>query len=290
MAAKSAHADVQESENVDPAGADVTFTDVKKRSLQESNAKNVRSSPSRRVKARSVPETGTGVGSRKAAVMNNAGMGALPPNTFGLQIPRVASSCGSNWSALGSEKGAASATILVGASSEGRAGGSANGNSNNAGLMKTALEEVSTAPSGLKPPSLRRNESSNSVLGDVGKSMPILSRSNSFLSQGGRGLNRNNSILSLLGGYPTAGLRESPSTERLLGLDGSEDKLLATLKAAEASNSAAASAANANVATGGTLGDHSLSFGQLDTMALTDLDEPGSVAITLQEDSKWTES
>lgn len=159
-------------------------------------------------------------------------------------------------------------------------------------LLKGPLDDPS-APSGSRPPTLRRNGSSNSVLADLSKGFGMLSRSNSFLSPAGKGVTRSNSILSLLSGIPTA-LRESPSTERLLGLDGGEDKVLATLKAMDAGNNAAATAivgpATSGGQSAGALGDRSLSFGQLHHMApLDELEDPGAVALALQEEAKWAD-
>jgi hypothetical protein len=89
-------------------------------------------------------------------------------------------------------------------------------------------------------------------------------------------------------------MRESHSTDRLLGLDlHGDDKVLATLKAMDAGGSAVASALAASHANGlgsssALLGDRSLSFGQLHHIAsLDDMDDPGAVALSLQEDSKW---
>jgi hypothetical protein len=139
---------------------------------------------------------------------------------------------------------------------------------------------------------LRRNGSSNSVLADLSKG--VLSRSNSFLSPAGKPVTRSNSILSLLSGIPTA-LRESSSTDRLLGLDvAGEDKMLANLRAIEASSSAAAAALAGGGSQAGhgmsssVLGDRALSFGQLHHIAsLDDMDDAGTVALSLQEDTKW---
>jgi hypothetical protein len=148
-------------------------------------------------------------------------------------------------------------------------------------------------PSGSRPPALRRNGSSNSVLAELSRGIGMLSRSNSFLSPAGKAVTRSNSILSLLSGIPTA-MRESHSTDRLLGLDlHGDDKVLATLKAMDAGGSAVASALAASHANGlgsssALLGDRSLSFGQLHHIAsLDDMDDPGAVALSLQEDSKW---
>eukprot|EP00171_Calliarthron_tuberculosum_P011112 IDg11112t1 len=188
-------------------------------------------------------------------------------------LPRVASSLVAAW-------GAAAATDKAAAAAE-----------------KQKHEDM-LASSGQKPPSLRRNESTNSVLG-AGTTAMVgpLSRSNSFLASGAagtsipRGFPRTNSILSLLSGLPTQGMRESSSTDRLLGLEPDGDRVLATLKATEAVNLAAASAVannHAGVPPVSVGMDRALSFGQLDGMAaLADLDDPSSVAISLQEEDKW---
>jgi hypothetical protein len=159
------------------------------------------------------------------------------------------------------------------------------------GSMPSAASLLA-GPSGSRPPTsfLRRNGSSNSVLADLNKG--LLSRSNSFLSPAGKPVTRSNSILSLLSGIPTA-LRESSSTDRLLGLDvAGEDKMLANLKIIEAGSSGAAAngASSSSQAGNGAsvLGDRSLSFGQLHHIAsLDDMDDAGAVALSLQEDGKW---
>lgn len=123
--------------------------------------------------------------------------------------------------------------------------------------------------------------------------MGVLSRSNSFLSPTGKAVTRSNSILSLLSGIPTA-MRESNSTDRLLGLDlQGEDRVIATLRAMEAGSTAVASALTPSHGGGlgsssSLLGDRSLSFGQLHHMAaLDDMDDAGAVALSLPEDVKW---
>lgn len=167
----------------------------------------------------------------------------------------------------------------------GESGGSM---SNLRALLRVPSDEA--APSASKPPTLRRNGSSNSVLADLSKNMGVLSRSNSFISPSGKGVTRSNSILSLLSGIPTA-LRDSPSTDRLLGLDNGEDKMMATLKAMDNgtnSNLPALGASSTSAAnTLGAMGDRSFSFGQLNHMGLDDLEDPGAVALALQEDQKW---
>ena len=100
--------------------------------------------------------------------------------------------------------------------------------SNLRALLKVPTDDQPQAPSPSGPPTLRRNGSSNSVLADFSKRVGVLSRSISFLSPAGKTVTRSNSILSLLSGIPTA-LRDSTSTERHLGLDGGEDKVMATL-------------------------------------------------------------
>lgn len=145
-------------------------------------------------------------------------------------------------------------------------------------------------PSGSRPPpSLRRNGSSTSVLADLSKGM--LSRSNSFLMPSTRGVTRSNSILSLLSSLPTA-LRESSSTDRLLGFDiVGDERVLAALKSLDAGSNGSNSALNLmalNSSSSGLLGDRSLSFGQLHHItSLDDMDDPGTVALSLQDDSKW---
>lgn len=143
--------------------------------------------------------------------------------------------------------------------------------------------------------SLRRNGSSSSILAD-------LSRSNSFLiPQNGRGVTRSNSILSLLSGMPV--MRESPSTDRLLGIDTtSEDKMILTsnLKhengnsnldgnntciSNQQQQAAGSGSGNGNGVTGvssvGTLGDRAMSFGQLNHMGVDDLEDAGTVALSI---------
>lgn len=153
-----------------------------------------------------------------------------------------------------------------------------------------ALFRVSdeAGPSSSKPPTLRRNGSSNSVLADLSKSCGVLSRSNSFIAPNGKGFHRSNSILSLLSGIPTA-LRESPSTDRLLGLDSSDDKVMATLKSMDAGGSGSLPALTAVGSSNSVaaMGDRTFSFGQLNHMGLEDLEDPGAVALALPEEQKW---
>lgn len=161
----------------------------------------------------------------------------------------------------------------------GESGGSM---SNLRALLRVPSDDA--GPSSFKPPTLRRNGSSNSILADLSKNVGLLSRSNSFISPTGKAVTRSNSILSLLSGIPTA-LRESPSSDRLLGLDSAEDKVMATLKAMDSSNSAIVPTATSNSI--GIMGDRSFSFGQLNHMGLDDLEDPGAVALALQEEQKW---
>ena len=126
-----------------------------------------------------------------------------------------------------------------------------------------------------------------------------------------RGFNRSNSILSLLSSFPTSCLKESSSTERLFGLDvTADDRLLSSLKHVDSSTAIASSVGipvhnvtssmqlqqqqlptQQLVFTSSGSMDRSLSFGQLDNIgALTDFDDPSSVAIALQDEAKWTES
>lgn len=152
--------------------------------------------------------------------------------------------------------------------------------------------------SGNKPPTLKRNESSNSVLADLSKNMGgMLSRSNSFML-GGKGVTRSNSILSLLSGIPTA-LRESPSTDRLLGLDGVDDQkvmMMASLKHGNGSGvgvgigvGVGVGAVGVAASNGTSLGDRSFSFGQLNHMGVDDLEDAGAVALSLPDDHKWND-
>lgn len=172
---------------------------------------------------------------------------------------------------------------------------------------------------GCKVATLRRNGSSSSVLADLSKNVGVLSRSNSFLlPSNGKGVTRTNSILSLLSGIPTA-MRESPSTDRLLGLDIGDDKLmLASLKETEMDGEENRShdvsgdsgsqdendgdpnevrsrvGAGINVsseggASVGTLGDRSFSFGQLNHMGVDDLEDAGAVALSIPDDHKWND-
>lgn len=173
--------------------------------------------------------------------------------------------------------------------------------------------------SGGKITTLRRNGSSSSVLADLSKNVGVLSRSNSFLlPNGGKGVTRTNSILSLLSGIPTT-MRESPSTERLLGLDNSDEKImLASLKNVEmdghgvqshdncgengsqsdrgeggnVSTSAVGSATcvvTDSAASIGALGDRSFSFGQLNHIGVDDLEDAGAVALSIHDDHKWND-
>lgn len=162
--------------------------------------------------------------------------------------------------------------------------------SNIRALLRVPNEDQGPGPSGSKPPTLRRNESSNSVLADLSKNVGVLSRSNSFISPSGKGVTRSNSILSLLSGLPTA-MRESPSTDRLLMLDSGEDRVMATLKAMDTGNSGAVTLQPGPSTPGQTprvsMGDRSFSFSQLQHIGLDDLEDPSAVALALQEEQKW---
>lgn len=148
--------------------------------------------------------------------------------------------------------------------------------------------------SGKVASTIRRNGSSNSLLAS-------LSRSNSFLiPHNGKGVTRSNSILSLLSGMPV--MRESPSTDRLLGIDSTDDRmmLMSTLKSNNGGDAAAATTQTqaqaqqaqaqqpAGVTSIGTLGDRSLSFGQLNHMGVDDLEDAGTVALSI--DHKWNDN
>lgn len=145
-------------------------------------------------------------------------------------------------------------------------------------------------PSAAKPPPLRRNGSSNSVLAELSKNVGMLSRSNSFIHQTGKGVTRSNSILSLLSGIPTV-MRESPSTDRLLGLDTTDDKVLTALKDMTAAGNAALVTGQTMTASNpvAMMGDRTFSFSQLNHMGFDDLDDAGTVALALQDDQKWSE-
>ncbi|KAI0565054.1 SANT domain containing protein [Gracilaria domingensis] len=166
-----------------------------------------------------------------------------------------------------------------------------NGSGGSTSNMRTWMRAVpgdETGPSASKPPPLRRNGSSNSVLAELSKNPGALSRSNSFVMQTGKGVTRSNSILSLLSGIPTV-MRESPSTDRLLGLDTSDDKVLAALKAVDAAGNAAVAAGQTMTANNsiGTMGDRTFSFSQLNHMGFDDLEDTGAVALAIQDDQKW---
>eukprot|EP00177_Eucheuma_denticulatum_P000448 GFKZ01000781.1.p2 GENE.GFKZ01000781.1~~GFKZ01000781.1.p2 ORF type:complete len:833 (+),score=105.79 GFKZ01000781.1:243-2501(+) len=162
--------------------------------------------------------------------------------------------------------------------------------SNIRALLRTSNDDQIPGPSGSKPPALRRNESSNSVLADLSKNVGVLSRSNSFISPSGKGVTRSNSILSLLSGLPTA-MRESPSSDRLLMLDAGEDRVLPSLKGMDAGTSGALTsqpgALTPGQTPGGAMGDRSFSFSQLQHMGLDDLEDASAVALALQEEQKW---
>ncbi|CAN8076305.1 unnamed protein product [Agarophyton chilense] len=154
-----------------------------------------------------------------------------------------------------------------------------------------AMAGDDVGPSAFKPPAMRRNGSSNSVLAELSKNAGVLSRSNSFVLPTGKGVTRSNSILSLLSGIPTV-MRESPSTDRLLGLDTSDDKVLAALKAVDAAGNAAVVAGQTMTANNslGTMGDRTFSFSQLNHMGFDDLEDTGAVALAIQDDQKWSDT
>lgn len=162
--------------------------------------------------------------------------------------------------------------------------------SNIRALLRAPHEDQVPGPSSSRPPILRRNESSNSVLADLSKNVGVLSRSNSFISPSGKGVTRSNSILSLLSGLPTT-MRESPSTDRLLMLDNGEDRVMATLKAMDTGTSGATTLQAGPSTPGQTprtsMGDRSFSFSQLQHIGLDDLEDPSAVALALQEEQKW---
>ena len=155
--------------------------------------------------------------------------------------------------------------------------------SNLRALVRISNDDPLSVAGSSKPPTLRRTESSNSVLADLSKNVGVLSRSDSFIFS--KGVTRNNSILSLLSGIPTA-MRESPSTDRLFGLDSTDDKLLPTLKSTEGGSSSM-NPLGAGSSSLGNMGDRSLSFSQLQHMGLDELEDPNNVALTLQDDQKW---
>lgn len=162
--------------------------------------------------------------------------------------------------------------------------------SNFRALLRVPTDDQVPGASGSKPPTLRRNESSNSVLADLSKNVGVLSRSNSFISPNGKGVTRSSSILSLLSGIPTA-LRESPSTDRLMMLDGGEDRVMATLKSMDGVGNNVPATSGAGPSTQGpiplgAMGDRSFSFGQLQHIGLDDLEDPSAVALSLSE-QKW---
>lgn len=153
---------------------------------------------------------------------------------------------------------------------------------------------------GTKAMTLRRNGSSNSVLADLPKHSGFLSRSNSFLiSNSGKGVTRSSSILSLLSGLPTT-MRESASSDRLLGLDnsnpdgpGADDEDCADFGeySVVQSRLISTSLLGRVNGTGGDsgLGDRCLSFGQLHHMGVDDLEDAGAVALSLSDDAeRWT--
>lgn len=167
--------------------------------------------------------------------------------------------------------------------------GEAGSMSNLRALLRVPGEDQAAGPSGSKPPTLKRNESSNSVLADLSRSVGVLSRSNSFISPSGKGVHRSNSILSLLSGLPTA-MRESPSSDRLMMMEG-EDRVMATLKSMDTGSSGAI-AVQAGPSTPGpnpisTLGERSFSFSQLQHIGLDDLEDPNAVALALPDEQKW---
>lgn len=152
---------------------------------------------------------------------------------------------------------------------------------------------------GMKAMTLRRNGSSNSVLADLPKHSGFLSRSNSFLiSNNGKGVTRSSSILSLLSGLPTT-MRESASSDRLLGLDssnpdvqGADDDDCADFGDNSAVHSRLISTSLLGRVNGlgsdGSLGDRCLSFGQLHHMGVDDLEDAGAVALSLSDDAeRW---
>lgn len=153
---------------------------------------------------------------------------------------------------------------------------------------------------GAKAMTLRRNGSSNSVLADLPKHSGFLSRSNSFLiSNSGKGVTRSSSILSLLSGLPTT-MRESASSDRLLGLDnsnpdepGADDEDCADFGEYSVVQSRLISTSllgRVNGSGGDSgLGDRCLSFGQLHHMEVDDLEDAGAVALSLSDDAeRWT--
>lgn len=154
--------------------------------------------------------------------------------------------------------------------------------SNFRALLRVPEEPVASAG---KPPTLKRNGSSNSVLADLSKG--VLSRSSSFVAPGGKGVTRSNSIVSLLCGMPTA-MRESNSTDRLMLMDGAEDRVMTTLKNLEGVGNAntGAGAPGPSAAGAAGLGDRTFSFGQLQHMGLDELEDPSAVALSLP-DQKW---